>query len=271
MLLAPTSADAVPFVATPFEVVQAMLEVARVGPSDTVMDLGSGDGRIVIVAADKYGARGVGIERNAELVRTSMENARRAGVEDKVEFRQQDLFETDLRGVSVLTMYLLPTVNLALRLKILEQLAPGARVVSHEFDMGDWPPDEHLVVGGADVYMWVVPANAAGVWRMTIPGDGDAGDATAEIEIRQRFQKVTALNRGKEPPFTIDDAELVGNELSLDVVDRKTGERRRFTGRVGASAIQGSFADGREAHLDRLRVGKISTDRAEASTERAAR
>ncbi|MEW6271636.1 MAG: methyltransferase domain-containing protein [Thermodesulfobacteriota bacterium] len=247
---------------TPFEVVRAMLEVARVGPSDYLMDLGSGDGRIVVVAAESYGARAVGIERDADLVRESNENARQAGVTDRVEFREADLFATDMRGVSVLTMYLLPSVNLALRLRILDQLAPGARVVSHAFDMGDWLPDEHLVVGGADVYLWIVPANAAGTWRLTVAGEGGAPGASAEIEVLQRFQKVTVVARGASAPLRIAGAELRGDELSLDVVDRAGGGgRRRFTGRVADGEIVGGFGDGRPARLERLRAGKIATDR----------
>lgn len=264
VVLAPATARAVPYVSTPFEVVHAMLELARVGPSDRVMDLGSGDGRIVIVAAEKYGARGIGIERDPKLVEESRENARQAGVADRVELRQADLFETDLRGVTVLTLYLLPSVNLALRLPILEQLAPGSRVVSHEFDMRDWAPDEHLVVGGAHVYLWIVPANAAGRWRMTVRGaeGDDTGDTTAEIEIRQRFQELTARAVGSAPPYEVTGATLRGTEIALDLVDsRANGERRRFTGHVAGATIEGDLDDGRRVRLERLQAARISTDR----------
>lgn len=263
-VLAPAAAPAVPYVSTPFEVVHAMLELARVGPGDRVMDLGSGDGRIVIVAAERYGARGVGIERDPKLVRESRENAQQAGVEDRVEFREADLLDADLHGVTVLTLYLLPSVNLALRLPILEQLAPGARVVSHAFDMRDWAPDEHLVVGGADVYLWIVPANAAGTWRMTVRGaaGGGTGETTAEIEITQRFQELAARARGSKPPFEVTGASLRGAEIALDLVaPGANGERWRFTGRVDGATIEGSLDDGRRARLERLRAGRISTDR----------
>src|SRR5438105_11187168 len=130
----------VPFVTTPDTVTRAMLDLAKVGRSDFVIDLGSGDGRIVIEAARRYGARGLGVEIVPDLVRTSRENAKRAGVEKQAEFREQDLFQTDLAAATVITLYLLPDVNLQLRPKLLD-LKPGTRVVSHDWDMADWTPD----------------------------------------------------------------------------------------------------------------------------------
>src|SRR5687767_14785153 len=140
-----------PYVQTPQNVVDKMLEVAKVGPKDFVIDLGSGDGRIVITAAKKHGARGFGVDLNPDRIKESSENARRAGVTDKVAFYQRNLFETDLTQASVITMYLLPKVNVELRPKLLE-LAPGTRLVSHDFDMGDWKPDTHLTVEAKDKY-----------------------------------------------------------------------------------------------------------------------
>ncbi|MCU0774659.1 MAG: methyltransferase domain-containing protein [Ideonella sp.] len=155
----------VPFIVTPDHVTLAMLELAGVGPRDMVIDLGSGDGRIVITAARRFGARGLGVEIVPDLVRVSRENARRAGVADRVEFRQQDLFETDLSAATVITMYLLPEVNLRLRPR-LQKLAPGTRIVSHDWNMGDWEPDRIVVVPAPDkpvgrekisrLYLWVV-------------------------------------------------------------------------------------------------------------------
>jgi SAM-dependent methyltransferase len=169
-LIVPRAASAasdvdVPFIVTPDHVTLAMLELAGVGPRDTVIDLGSGDGRIVITAARRFGARGLGVEIVPDLVRVSRENARRAGVADRVEFRQQDLFETDLSTATVITMYLLPEVNLRLRPR-LQKLAPGTRIVSHDWNMGDWEPDRIVVVPAPDkpvgrektsrLYLWVV-------------------------------------------------------------------------------------------------------------------
>lgn len=147
----------VPFVPTPQEVVDKMIEVAGVKAGDTVYDLGSGDGRIVIAAAKK-GARAVGFEIDGDLVKESRMNLQKAGVENLAEIRQQDILTVDLSPASVLTMYLLPDVNLKLRPNILSQLKPGSRVVSHAFDMGDWKPLRTERINGRTVYLWIVPA-----------------------------------------------------------------------------------------------------------------
>jgi methyltransferase family protein len=155
----------VPYVPTPDAVVARMLEVAKVNSNDLLYDLGSGDGRIVITAAQKYGARGVGYDLNPKRIEESNENARKAGVTDRVRFVKQDLFEADLSGATVVTLYLLPSVNLKLRPKLLKDLAPGTRVVSHNYGMGDWEPvsvDEIDVEGTKHfVYYWTVPPGGA--------------------------------------------------------------------------------------------------------------
>jgi ubiquinone/menaquinone biosynthesis C-methylase UbiE len=155
--LPPALARDVPYVPTPEQVVERMLEVANVGPNDLVYDLGSGDGRIVIAAAKKHGARGVGIDIDPDRIREARANARSAGVSDRVEFREGDLFKTDLSQASVVTLYLLSSVNLQLRPKLLSELKPGTRIVSHAFDMGDWKPLKVEKVGSSTVYYWVVP------------------------------------------------------------------------------------------------------------------
>ncbi|WP_375513339.1 SAM-dependent methyltransferase [uncultured Nostoc sp.] len=147
----------VPYVPTPQPVVDAMLQVAKVGKNDLLYDLGSGDGRIVNTAAQKYGTRGVGIDISPERIKEANENAKKAGVTDRVKFVQQDLFKTDFSEATVVTLYLLPEVNAKLRPKLLSELKPGSRIVSHAFDMGDWKPDQKLNVGGKTVYYWVVP------------------------------------------------------------------------------------------------------------------
>jgi SAM-dependent methyltransferase len=145
------------FVPTPDTVIQAMLDVAGVTSSDVVYDLGCGDGRIVIAAARDRGARGVGIDIDPKRISEAAANAKAAGVDDKVRFLEADLFETDISDATVVTLYLLPSLNRRLMPKLLEQLKPGTRIVSHAFDMGDWAPDKHLEVDGRDVYFWTVP------------------------------------------------------------------------------------------------------------------
>jgi len=151
----------VPYVQTPHEVVAQMLRLAGVSRNDVVYDLGSGDGRLVIAAARDFGARGVGVEIDPRLVARSVESARRAGVGDRVTFREQDLFQTDLADATVVTLYLSPALNLRLRPKLLRELRAGARIVSHDFDMGDWPPARALRIDvrerASQVYLWVVP------------------------------------------------------------------------------------------------------------------
>ena len=147
------------FVPTPHEVVDAMLKVAKVGQGDVLYDLGSGDGRIPITAAQKYGiARGIGIDINPERIREANENLRKAGVGQRVRFINADLFESNLGDATVVTLYLLPELNLKLLPKLLKELKPGTRIVSHAFDMGTWKPEQALKVGGRDVYFWTIPA-----------------------------------------------------------------------------------------------------------------
>jgi SAM-dependent methyltransferase len=150
----------VPFVPTPMPVVEAMLEMARVGRDDVVYDLGCGDGRIVIRAAQRFGARGVGVDLDPRRIAEARAAARKAGpaVEQRVRFEVGDVFEFDFSAATVVTMYLLPSVNLKLRPRILRELAPGTRVVSHDFDMGDWTPQERRTVGNSTVFLWTVPA-----------------------------------------------------------------------------------------------------------------
>ncbi len=144
------------YVPTPTKVVDAMLQIAEVGPADVVYDLGSGDGRIVIAAA-KRGARGVGVELDPALVAEATRNAKKAGVMNRVEFIEGDIFTTDLSPATVVTMYLLSSINERLRPKLLRELAPGSRIVSHRFRMGDWAPERSLKVTGKDVWLWRVP------------------------------------------------------------------------------------------------------------------
>jgi hypothetical protein len=212
------AAEDVPFVTTPDNVTAAMLEMAKVGKRDFVIDLGSGDGRIVITAAARFGASGLGVELIPDLVRQSRENAKRAGVEARTEFREQDLFATELKKATVVTLYLLPEVNLQLRPKLLA-LKPGTRIVSHDWDMGDWKPDEERKLAVPDkkvglekssrVYLWTVPAQIGGAWC----GTGVAHGTT--LELRQQFQEFTGelvVEGGAAKPF---EGRVEGNALRI--------------------------------------------------------
>ena len=185
----------VPFITTPDHVTVAMLELAGVGPRDHVIDLGSGDGRIVITAARRFGASGLGVEIVPDLVAQSREHARRAGVAARTRFEVQDLFATDLAPATVVTMYLLPEVNLALRPRLLA-LQPGTRIVSHDWDLGDWAPDRTLTLAVPEktigreklsrLHLWTVPARVDGLW---------CGAGGATLQLRQQYQAVTGLLR----------------------------------------------------------------------------
>lgn len=152
----------VPYVPTPDEVVEAMLKLAKVKKGDMVYDLGCGDGRVVITAAKKFGARGVGVDIDPQRILESKENAEKEGVADRVKFFEQDLFETDIKDATVVTLYLLPSINMKLRPKLLKDLKPGTRIVSNSFDMGDWKPDKKEIVGMHTIYFWIVPSKSAG-------------------------------------------------------------------------------------------------------------
>lgn len=150
----------VPYVPTPPEVVEAMLKLAAVKKGDVVIDLGCGDGRIVVAAAQKFGARGKGVDIDPQRIKEAQENARQAGVSDRVTFIEKDLFQADIHEASVVTLYLLPEVNLRLRPKLLKDLKVGTRIVSHSFDMGDWKPDKSIEVDGRKLHFWVVTEKA---------------------------------------------------------------------------------------------------------------
>lgn len=193
----------VPYVPTPRPVVEAMLDLAGVGPEDYLIDLGSGDGRIPIMAAQR-GARALGVDINPQRIAEAGAAARMAQVEGRAVFRRQDLFDTPLREASVVTMYLLPQVNLRLRPRLLTELRPGTRIVSHAFALGDWRPDEQREVNAANIFLWIVPAPAEGRWRISGgPADG------LLLELEQRFQDVTG-RLGDRP---LRDTALRGRSL----------------------------------------------------------
>jgi len=241
----------VPYVPTPQAVVERMLAMAKVGAGDYLIDLGSGDGRIVVTAARKYGTRGFGVDLNPVRIDEANENARRNRVTDKVAFYQRNLFETDLSQATVITMYLLPRVNLQLRPKLLE-LKPGTRLVSHDFDMGDWKADAHVRMdandkfsgagGDSDVYLWIVPAKVAGTWRSQLTAGGKS--QTYEIQFEQKYQSVGGSVRVNGRPAQIQGAKLGGAELSFAFTAEINGApvKHEFSGRVDGGRITGEAA-----------------------------
>ena len=212
---------AVPYVPTPEAVVEGMLDMAKLTPGERLVDLGSGDGRIAIAAA-KRGAQAMGVEINPRLVSRARTNAKMAGQKDNARFVRDDLFAVSLREADVVTLYLLPQINEKLRPKLLTEMKPGARVVSHAFDMGDWPPDEHQRIADKNVYLWTIPAVAGGEWRLT-RGDGTA----AVLTIDQRYSRVT----GTLGSSTIAAARLRGDRLSF------TADGLSYHGQVGDRTI----------------------------------
>src|SRR5438445_2356750 len=222
------------WVPTPDEVVDRMLTMAQLGPSDFHMDLGSGDGKIVIAAA-KRGAKALGIEYNPDMVKVAQDNAQKAGVADKASFRRADIFQTDFSQASVITLYLLPALNMRLRPQILA-MKPGTRVVSHSFTMEDWEADEISTMDGRRAYFWVVPANVTGNWAL------DAGGSKAELALEQTFQKINGTVALGGVHGGLREARLRGAQIAFAYVDDK-GVRRDFTGQVNGRQMQGSFRD----------------------------
>jgi hypothetical protein len=238
-----------PYVPTPQVVVDRMLDMARLKAGETVIDLGSGDGRIMIEAAAKYGARGFGVEIDPRLVKLSNERAAQAGVADRVKFLQQDLFKTDFREANVLTLYLLPDVNLALRPKILAELRPGSRVVSHDYGMGDWRPDAEATIPAPDkkvgarkesqVFMWTVPARVAGQWTLDLTIDGQL--RRLRLSLAQRYQFLSGsliAGDGKASPLT--DGKVLGEDLRLTLPAGSAGrEPLSLEGRLERNGAAG--------------------------------
>jgi len=228
-----------PYVPTPQEVVVAMLQAANVGPDDVLYDLGCGDGRIVVTAAEQFGARATGVDINPQLLRKAQANARQAGVTDRVQFLEQDLFETELQDATVVTLYLLPKVNLELRPQLLRDLKPGARIVSHTFDMGKWLPDQKVQVMEHTLYLWVVPARVAGTWALHQAGTTES--QPYRLRLTQHFQRLSGTLEagGVETPLT--DVEPQGGVVHFTVTRPVQGQpvQMTFHGRVEGSQMTG--------------------------------
>jgi precorrin-6B methylase 2 len=225
------------WVPTPDEVVERMLNMAQTKPEDYVIDLGAGDGKIAIAAAKKFGARSLGVEYNPDMVALAQRNAQAAGVIGKAQIVQGDIFTTDFTQATVLTMYLLPSLNMKLRPQILA-MRPGTRVVTHAFNMEDWEPDEASDVDGRRVYLWVVPASVAGRWAMELSGAG--GSDKLSLNFDQRYQKIEGVAYLGSILAGLREARLSGFRIGFAYVDNH-GVRRDFTGRVAGATMEGSF------------------------------
>jgi len=243
-----------PYVPTPQAVVERMLDMAQVKASDMVIDLGSGDGRIMITAAKRHGARGFGVEIDPRLVKRSNEEAKRVGVAERVKFLQQDLFSTDFHEAAVLTLYLLPDVNIALRPKILAELKPGTRVVSHDYGMGEWRPDAQETVPAPDkavgtrkesmVYLWIVPARIEGEWIFELSSGGKT--RRTRLVLKQRYQFVSgSVELAGQGDVQVSDGRVRGNEVRLvlppGALDRGPVE---LVGRVTGDSLSGTVRRG---------------------------
>jgi SAM-dependent methyltransferase len=237
----------VPYVQTPMEIVERMLRMAEVGRDDYIIDLGSGDGRIVIEAA-KRGARGLGVDLDPALVKHAAENAQRAGVAERANFQVRDIFETDLSKASVVAFYLLPDFNAKLMPKLLA-LKPGTRIVSHDGGIGDWPPDERLEmrtpekpvgVGGVSrVELWIVPADAKGAWTSEIPAHGGKWN----FRIKQQFQMLEVDVGAQGRDLLVRNTRLRGEEIKLIVTGIVNGRawHHYFVGTLKDERIAGEL------------------------------
>lgn len=235
----------VPYVPTPNDVLERMLDLANVGSSDYVIDLGSGDGRIVIAAA-KRGAVGHGVDLDPERVTEARENAESEGVSDRVMFMEGDIFETDFSKASVITLYLLSSVNRELRPLLFENLRPGTRVVSHSFDMGDWEPDNAVEFANRDLYFWVIPAELEGGWQWKT--NGEPFSMTAD----QEFQEISVeLSRGNQT-LTTEESTLRGERINLIAEDEENNARYIFSGFVEGGTINGTVQvhENNSAHIE---------------------
>lgn len=244
----------VPYVVTPIEIVERMLRMAEVGARDTLIDLGSGDGRIVVEAA-KRGARGLGVDLDPSLVRLATENARKAGVADRARFEVRDIFETDLSGASVIAFYLLPDFNAKLLPRLLA-LKPGTRIVSHDGGIGAWPPDEKLEMrtpektiglgGLSRIELWIVPANAAGRWTSDLGAHGGRW----RFQVAQEFQVLDVTARAEGRDLLVRASRLRGEEIKLVVTGVVAGHawHHLFVGKMSGDAIAGelTLSDGSE-------------------------
>ena len=243
------------YIPTPATLVERMLVMARVGPDDLLVDLGSGDGRIPLLAARRFGARALGIELIPELVAYSRREAERLGLGERVRFVQGDIFATDFSQATVVALYLPPSVNLRLRPLILA-MKPGTRVVSHNFGFGDWKPDHGDASDDAYGWLWIVPAAAAGRWQIELPAQSELVARRFEFQLRQRFQQLQGEVRINVQPAQLFSSELRGDQLSLSVMDSAT-HWTDFKGQLNGDRFEGEYRDasGAQGKFVARRVG----------------
>jgi SAM-dependent methyltransferase len=225
------------WVPTPEPLVERMLTMAQTTPQDLVVDLGSGDGRTVIMAAKRFGARAQGIEYNPDMVALSQRTAAKEGVQGRAEFVRGDIFEIDFAKANVVTMYLLPTLNAKLRPKILD-MKPGTRVVSHQFDMEDWEPDEISNYDGRKALFWIVPAKVQGSWKLRYTANAEAREH--DLTLEQKYQSLKGTVRLHDLNAGLREPALRGDQIRFAFVD-PTGQRRDFIGRVAGNAMEGTM------------------------------
>lgn len=251
---------------TPDGVIDRLMHMAGATPQDRLVDLGAGDGRIVIAAARDFGVRGRGIEYDPAMVEFARQQAESAGVASLVSFEQGDIFETDFSDATIVSLYLLPELNLRLR-PLLMAMRPGTRVVAHQFDMGRWTPDETSTVSHRAGYLWVIPANVTGDWKLRYGEGTDAVKATLAFE--QRFQRVAGTAAHEAFITTLRQPRLLGDRLRFALTD-PSGVVREFDARVGAKTMRGDAqgADGTRVPFFAERVGDApSLDGAQAPSD----
>jgi len=225
------------WVPTPDDVVERMLRMAQVTANDYVIDLGAGDGKIAIMAAKKFGARAMGIEYDPDMARHAQRNVVKAGVAGKARIMQGDIFVSDFTQATVITMYLLPALNLKLRPQLLN-MRPGTRVVSHSFNLDDWEPDEISSMDGRRAYFWVVPASVGGAWTLELSGGGVA--ERLELTLEQRYQRIEGTVALRAGLGGLREPRLRGFQIAFAWVDDQ-GLRREFSGRVSGARMEGGF------------------------------
>ena len=242
--------NAGPYVPSPTSVVADMLKLADVGPKDFVIDLGSGDGRIVLTAAKVFGARGFGVDINEKLVKEANESAKQQGIADRAKFTIQDLFKTDIRKATVLTMYLLPnTVNM-LKDKLFTELNPGTRILSHDYPLSGWIPEKYVQMDLEDkvaisgvtttlLYLYIVPAKAEGAWSAKLPAS--LSKEPVRLALKQQFTRVTGTARLGGKDVALEEGKLRGDRLNFRLV--LDGKNYEFSGTVKGSSMDGALVD----------------------------
>lgn len=242
-------------------VVDAMLGLGGVGPDDYLIDLGSGDGRISIRAATRFGTRGMGVDLDDNLVGMARADAQKQGVAGTVTFAARNLFDTDLGRATVITAYLLHSVNLRLRPMLFEQLKPGTRIVTHDFDFANWPPDQKITIDvpdkaygppRSDIMLWVIPANFAGVWQWSLPGA-----AGYEARLEQKFQRLVGAAMAQGQPLPLDDAKIKGDRVTFTltgVMGQERGQQRgNSRGTAGGTAGRAALCQAHRRQCDNRR------------------